>query len=165
MLHIRNQKTVITHLAVAFALLLSLGAALAQTRFSFAGLQWRSSIEDVETSLKKQSFSGFSAIQKLSCKVQTVCEMKFTGPPIKAGSAWFRDGLLIEVDVVPQDFETTLRALKSKYGEPIASKDKSLLSLLRLRWESPTGETLEIFSETIVYNMNSKPVQQDTSKF
>jgi len=138
--------------------------AFAQSRFSFAGLQWRSTIQEVEASLSKQGFSDFSTLQKLRCKVQAVCELTFSGPPIKTGSAWFSAGLLNEVHVIPQDFDKTLIALKAKYGEPIPSKDKSILAVRRLWWESSNGELLEVFAESIIYQRQGvKP--QDTSKF
>ena len=151
-------------LILGITVLTSQTPAFAQSQFSFAGLQWQSTIEQVEASLTKQGFSNFSTLQKLRCKVQAVCELTFSGPPIKSGSAWFSAGSLDEVHVIPQDFDKTLLALKAKYGEPIPSKDKSILAVRRLWWESSNGELLEVFSESIIYQrQGAKP--QDTSKF
>ena len=46
------------------------GIAVAQDRFMFAGLPWGTTISEVEQSLQKQGFSGFSTYDKLSCKLK-----------------------------------------------------------------------------------------------
>lgn len=124
-----------------------------QTKFSFSGLHWGDTIEQVEVKLKS---SGFGLSQefkdKVTCKLMSNCSLDFKGQV--RGSTLFESGKLVEVLIFADNNTYSERAakLKEKYGIPLQNTPvntgayANYIDSLNMRWRSDNGETLKIDS-------------------
>jgi len=138
----------------AFAVWLAIGmsaSAVAQTTFSFSGLQWGENVDQVNAKLRTAGFSGCALIERIKCKLASECMCNFNGPSIRNGWATFKDNKLDQVSVNVADLAGTTSALRSKYGPPLPKlpvKSQDTLAeieeVLTSRWKSQYGETLQI---------------------
>lgn len=128
--------------------------AQAQTTFSFSGLLWGDDPSQVENKLKTSGLSYTNFSQKLVCKVQDRCQIRF-GDNVR-GEADFVKGRLVFVWIFADDknqYGERLAKLKAKYGTPYqCSQFPEELNMIRgndpldLCWATKAGETLQIIS-------------------
>ena len=132
-------------------LALAAKSSIAQTKFSFSGLDWGDSVAQADVKL---SVAGFQIpmMDKLGCKMKKSCTVQFSGPV--SGSASFEENRLTEVFVAssPNSFSDRAAKLRARYGQPLQSQqpadNSSFMALteelLTLRWADPSGESLTL---------------------
>lgn len=138
----------------------------AQATFTFAGLDWGTSVDTVDANLRRQGFSGFGMVDNLACKVHDECTCTFTGSSVNTGWAHFsRDGLR-RVIVFPEDYKGAVEALRRKYGLP-RPQGQTVFAILddKFEWVSPSGQSIVAENGGIEYSGTPKRRVQDTSKF
>lgn len=128
--------------------------AQAQTAFSFSGLLWGDDPSQVEDKLKSSGLKYSSFGQKLICKVDDKCSIRF-GDNVR-GEADFVKSRLVFVWIFEDNknqYGERLAKLKEKYGMPSqCSRFPEELNMIRsndpmdLCWATKTGETLQIIS-------------------
>lgn len=144
-----NPSLLMTRLLTLLCFCLATTAAQAQTTFSFSGLEWGDSPDQVAAKLTAANLPLVSRVEKLSCMVQSACTLRFEGAVI--GAADFQTKKLVAVQIFSaQDAATDAErgvTLERRYGKPLPSQgsgrpfdDENLTS----RWRSPSGETLLI---------------------
>lgn len=127
--------------------------AKAQTTFSFSGLQWGTSPDQVESQLKASGLTLSGMTQKIKCKVIPTCSIDFEGYQVR-GSASFVNQALVEVMLYSDSESYADRAakMKSRYGSPLPPPPQSgenygkyiTETLRNLNWSANSGETLEL---------------------
>ena len=137
---------------------LFLSVSQAQTRFSFSGLSWGESLDQVEVKLKSAEFKLSREFKnKISCRVQSNCSLDFEGQV--RGSASFESGKLVEVRIFSDSNTYSERAakLKERYGAPLPNPPSTgggilaTLEGLNLNWRSADGETLQLDSSGAIF--------------
>lgn len=138
----------------------------AQTYFSFSGLQWSESLEQVELRLQNAGLPLTSKTEKLKCKVIKNCTMTFGGST--RGTVSMSEGKLAEVHVfavgAPNAYADRLSRLQARYGEPKprlssptgASKFELFDDVLVKKWEAPNGENLELTRDGAIFYRSSR---------
>lgn len=144
-------------------------ASIAQTHFSFSGLNWGDSLERVDSQLKASGLPIRSTVDKLSCKVKKSCRLDFAGGV--RGSVLLVDDKLVEVWIYaedgPQAFTERLARLRARYGEPLPSPpSSSAFGMWKTKWQAPNGETLELeMGGSILYKSSPGPSRDQGVKF
>ena len=138
-------------------------AVSAQTYFSFSGLNWGDSLEQVESRLQNAGLPLTSKTEKFKCRVVKTCDLGFGGGT--RGTLSMIDGKLAEVRVfsenAPNAYADRLSRLRARYGEPkpqvYSRAGVSILELLDevTRWEAPNGETLALYKGGVVFYKSS----------
>lgn len=128
----------------------------AQTAFSFSGLKWGESVDDVIAQLAASGLPASSLIEKMTCKVRADCSLGFAGHV--RGLASFAEGKLVEIMIFSEQDPTvyTERAarLREKYGIPLPKgplPERGVISHIMSGgdddiWRSPYGETIQLRS-------------------
>ena len=132
-------------------LALAAESSIAQTKFSFSGLDWGDSVDQTDAKLSTAGFQ-IPMVEKLACKVKKSCMVLFSGPV--RGNAWFEDSRLTEVLIGGNQNSYSERAdrLRARYGPPLPSQEPNDSSswmsradaILTLRWSAPSGESLTL---------------------
>lgn len=138
----------------------------AQTYFSFSGLQWDESLEQVELRLQNAGLPLTSKTEKLKCKVVKTCTMTFGGST--RGTVSMTDGKLAEIHVFSEDapnaYADRLSRLRARYGEPKprlssrtgASTFEMFDDVTVTKWEAPNGENLELTRNGAIFYRSSR---------
>lgn len=131
----------------------AMNIAFAQTTFSFAGLSWGDSVQQVDTKLKAAGFSGCAFQEKLLCKAAQTCRCRVQGPAVQEGWAELTNDKLHRVFVTVHDWSDTVDVLTKKYGPPkilrppargLGKFDLDNGVEVERIWIAPTSETLEL---------------------
>lgn len=127
------------------------------TTFSFAGIQWGESVDQVEARLRSSGLTFESSWEKIACKFRDACSLRFDGT--LSGSAAFDKHGAVEVVIFSSNGTSSERLAKliKQYGPPL--KNPPTVPgpgyLTRMdsgsHWLSASGESLDFDGGYIRY--------------